>query len=302
MKIFVVGGTGHVGSFLVPKLLANSHEVYIGSRGVKELQDTAQGAKFIPFDTYSEESILSIKKENFDVIVDFPGNVKRIWDLLSDSVSHIVACGSLWMLGYPKIVPTPEIWFEKCFDKGYEIRYDEIVEMQAQSGKKKAVFTAIMPPNICGPGKIPLDQYGDRSLDLHKALAAGEKVYLPDGVEPMIGPCDAEDIAQLFLLAIENRDKAAGEIFNVGSAYALTGTAFVQAYADIYGVEIPVEKVSWEKYITEINPDKVAWWHFYAPMVPDISKAKELLGFKPQYTPEQTLRRAVDWMKLEGLL
>jgi nucleoside-diphosphate-sugar epimerase len=127
-------------------------------------------------------------------------------------------------------------------------------------------------------------------------------VYLPDGPEPLIGPCDAEDIAQLFFLAIENREKSAGEIFNVGSAYALTGTAFIQAYADIYGVEIPVEKVSWEKYITDINPDKVAWWHFYAPMVPDISKARKLLGYEPQYTPEETLRRAVDWMKTEGLL
>ena len=133
-------------------------------------------------------------------------------------------------------------------------------------------------------------------------MARGEKVYLPDGPETLIGPCDADDIAQLFALAVENREKAAGQIFNVGSAYALTVGQFVQAYAEIYGVEIPVERVSWEKYVAEINPEKGAWWHFYAAMCPDISKARKLLGYEPCYTPEQTMKRAVEWMKAEGLL
>ena len=174
--------------------------------------------------------------------------------------------------------------------------------MIEQSKTKKADFTAIMPPNICGAGKIPIDQYGGRSLEFHKQMANGEKVYLPDGPEALIGPCDAEDIAELLLLAVENREKSAGQIFNAGSAYALTVGEFVRAYGKIYGVEIPIERVSWEKYITEINPNKGAWWHFYGSMCPDISKARNLLGYQPKYTPEQTMERAVLWMKAEGLL
>lgn len=304
MKILVIGGTGHVGNFLVPKLLAHGHEVYIGTRGKSRPRDveSLDGAHFIECNASEEESLTALKKEAFDVVVDFPGTAKRVWDVLSDTVSHIVGCGSLWMYGYPTIVPTPEKSFEECFYKGYAIRYQQILEMLAQSGTRKAVFTAIMPPNICGPGKIPIDQYGGRSLELHKKMQAGEKVYLPDGAECLLGPCDAEDIAQLFALAIENRKAAAGQMFNAGSAYGLVATEFIRTYSKIYGVEIPIERVSWERYVTEINPEQVSWWHFYAPMCPDISKARKLLGYEPKYTPEQTLQRAVHWMREQQLL
>ena len=287
MKILIIGGTGHVGTFLVSKLVKNGHDVYVGARGITQAHDVRdfERANLIDLNSGKKESLQKLKDENFDVVVDFPGTAKLVWDTLADSVSHIIACGSLWMFGRPRIIPTPEIAFEKCFDEGYKNRFEEILTMQKESGKKKAVFTAIMPPNICGPGKIPVDQYGDRSLDYHKQMLNGEVVYIPDGPECTIGPCDAEDIAELFSLAIEKRDCAAGEIFNVGSAYSLTISEFISVYSKIYGVEIPVERVSWEKYITEINPEQVSWWHFYSNMTPDISKARKLLGYEPQYTP-----------------
>ncbi|MBR1983764.1 MAG: NAD(P)-dependent oxidoreductase [Clostridia bacterium] len=304
MKILVIGGTGHVGSFLVPKLLKNGHDVYVGTRGGTKLRDetTFNGAKFITVNSSEVESLTVLRKERFDVVIEFPGSAKLVWDVLADTVSHFIACGSLWMFGYPKIVPTPEISFEKCFVKSYERRFDEIQIMLLESGNGKAVFTAIMPPNICGPGKIPLDQYGGRDIAFHKQMALGETVYIPDGPECLIGPCDAEDIAELFFLAVENRVASAGQIFNVGSEYSLTTSEFIRAYARIYGVEIPIEKISWERYINEINTSKVAWWHLYAPMLPDLGKAKKLLGYRPRYTPEETMKRAVDWMKQEGLL
>ena len=37
-------------------------------------------------------------------------------------------------------------------------------------------------------------------------------------------------------------------------------------------------------------------------MQPDISKARKLLGYAPKYTPKQTLERAVNWMRGEGLI
>ena len=159
-----------------------------------------------------------------------------------------------------------------------------------------------MPPNICGPGKIPLDCLGGRDIDLHRDHAKGKEVVLPDGPDPPIGPCDAEDIADCFVKAVLNRDKAAGEIFNVGSAYALTAIELVKAYSEIYNIEIPVKRVSWDEYITNISPGIGYWWHFKAHMCPDISKAKKLLSYKPKFTPEQTLRRAVDWMLGESIL
>ncbi len=293
-----------MGTFLVPKLIQNGHEVYVGTRGNTAQRDVSafEGVKFITCDVSNEESVLSLKEYGFDTIVDFPGAAYRLWELLGDCVSHIVACGSLWMYGYPHVIPTPEEMQETCWYTGYQKRYEQLLEMIGEENRKKSVVTGMMISNVCGPGKIPLDQYGYRSLEYHRDMQAGKTVYVPDGAECLIGPCDADDIADAFALVIENREKAANQLFNIGAAYSLTISEFVKTYGDIYGVELPIEKVSWERYIADINPEQGAWWHFYAHMLPDIGKAKNLLGYAPKYTPEQTMRRAVEWMKEEGML
>ena len=305
MKILVIGGTGHVASFLVPQLLDAGHEVVVASRGKKALPSDSHlhGARLVTCDANSEESLKALAEaERFDVVIDFPGTAYKVYQVFKDKTDHIIACGSLWMLGYPKIVPTPEIPFGPSCSEGYARRFDEIRHMLSESGVYRAVFTAILPPNICGPGKIPLEGLGGRDIEIHKAHRAGQTVYLPEGPEALIGPCDASDIANLFALAVENRNAAAGQMFNVGSAFSLTSTQFIATYGKIYGVEIPVEYIPWTRYKYEISPGIGHWWHFYAHMQPDISKAQRLLGYKPRYTPEETMTRAVEWMYKEKLL
>ncbi|MBP3435400.1 MAG: NAD(P)-dependent oxidoreductase [Clostridia bacterium] len=306
MKILVIGGTGHVGAFLVPMLLEQGHEVYVGTRGTRAPhtgEDALKGAKFVICNGSDIESLKALRSYHFDAVVEFPGHIANVWEAFKDNVGHIVACGSLWMFGYPRVVPTPEQYQGECPFDGYAKRYAQMREMIAQSGMDKAVFTAIMPPNICGPGKIPLDCLGGRDIEQHKAHQAGKTVYLPDGPEVLLSPCDAEDIAALFALAINNRTAAAGQIFNVGPAdSAVTSRELVRLFGEIYDTEIPVETVSWDTYRNEISPGVGWWWHFYAHMAPDISKARTLLGYEPQYTVKETLARAVDWMRDSGLL
>lgn len=298
MKILIIGGTGHVASFLVPMLQEAGHEVVIGSRNKKPIP---QRVKAVYCDGNNIDSLTPLVNEGFEVVIDFPGTAYNVFQVFKETASHVIACGSLWMYGYPKIVPTPELTQDKCMFEGYARRYQEILQMIEDSGKKKAVFTAIMPPNICGPYKIPLETMGGRNIEVHKQLQKGEKVYLPDGPEVLIGPCDAKDIARLFYLAVENREQSAGQIFNVGSKNSVTASEFVKIYAEIYGVDIPIEKVSWEKY-KQINPNISAYWHFYAHMLPDISKAQERLQYAPRYNVKETMTRAVEWMFEQKLL
>lgn len=305
MKILIIGGTGHVGTFLVPKLVAEGHEVYVGTRGNTKprIEQAFAGVKFITCNAGSEESMEELKAYGFDTIVDFPGTAYNVWNVLKNDISHLVVCGSIWMYGYPHVVPTPEgASVEACPFNGYRIRYEQILKMLKEGETCKADVTSIMLPNICGPGKIPIDQYGGRDLDKHQEMMAGKTVYIPDGPECLIGPCDAEDIADLFDLAINNRVAAANQMFNAGAPYSILISDFVKAYGNIYGVEFPIEKVSWEKYVGEINQEVGAWWHFYAHMLPDITKAKKLLGYAPKFTPEESMRRAVEWMRTEGMI
>lgn len=304
MKILIIGGTGHMGSHLAPILVSQGHKVYIATRGNKStVSEAFAGTEFIICDAADEDNLKEIaSKYNFDAVVDFPGTGFITWNVFKDKVAHIIVCGSLWMFGRPNVVPTPEITQSECPFPNYAKRYSQIEKMRSESGKYKAFFTAIMPPNICGPGKIPLDTMGGRSIEVHRAVMNGATVYLPDGPETLISPCDAYDLAMLFALALNYREAAAGEIFNGGSNYAMPVTQFVKTYGKIYNVEIPIKYVPWEEYKIKVNPSIGAWWHFYSHMCPDISKAKRLLGYEPKYTPEQAMERAVEWMKEQQLL
>ena len=226
--------------------------------------------------------------------------MKQVYDAIGDSVGHIIGCGSMWMYGAPKVVPTPEKAQSECIFKNYAARFDKICEMISDG---KCRFTAIMVPNVCGPGKIPLDVMGGRSTDVHKAHKNGEKIFLPDGAEALISPTDAYDLATLFALAAENPDKTGNQLINAGPAEnAMTITQFVNTYSDIYSSKNEIEYVSWDKYKNEISPSVGHWWHFYAHMCADISKAKALVGYKPLYTSAQAMERAVKWMYDKGLM
>jgi len=181
-------------------------------------------------------------------------------------------------------------------------RLDDLQRAVERSGQEGLLVSGVMPPNICGPGKIPLEGMGGRSLEVHQAHQRGEEVTLPYPGTNLIGPCDAEDVARGFFCAVKNRERAAGEIFNVGSAYALTAEQFMATCGQIYNTTIPVRYVSAETYITEISPDIGAHFHFLEHMCPDIYKISSRLGYHPRYTPEETMERAVRWMFDMGIL
>lgn len=305
MRICVIGGTGHIGKFLTPMLVEDGHEVMVVTSGKSKppAGKAWQAVKFIKQQVGSPGWADAIAELKSEVIIDIlQGDSPGLYAASKGSLRHMIVCGSVWMFGFPAVVPSPPQASSPCCFAGYARRYDQLLKTRLQAESDGIAFTAIMPPNICGPYKIPLDCSGGRSLEIHRAHRRGEPVVLPDPGNNPIGPCDAEDIARCFHAAVCNRAASAGQIFNVGSAYALTAIELVNTYAFLYGVKIPIEFVDWQKFSREILPDVGAHWHFNAPMCPDISKTAQLLGYKPRYTPEESMGRAVRWMFDEKIL
>ena len=310
MKILVIGGTGHIGSFLVDQLVDEGHEVDVVSSGRTRVDINAFKGR-VEFFTLGYKEMLSdgsfhklLLEKKHDAVVDIlQSDAAGIHSACQrTNVNHVVFCGSLWMFGRPKLIPTPETRQTSCPFESYELRYGQLLEMTQLASPDDIAFSAIMPPNICGPGKVPLDGMGGRSVDVHREHQQGKEVCLPYPGTNLIGPCDAEDVARGFVCALKNREAAAGEIFNVGSAYALTSEQFIRTYADIYGASIPIRYVDPRDYEKDILPNPGANFHFLEHMCPDISKISSRLGYKPKYTPETTMDRAVRWMQNQKLL
>ena len=307
MRVCVIGGSGHIGRNLVEMLVGDGAEVVVVSRGHTTIPSGGAWSKVrtvsADYRRGDAEWGRCIRSIGAEVVIDIPGaDVPGTYVAARDACKHFIACGSVWMFGEPKVVPTPEETQTECPFEGYAIRYRELLETRDRAAADGIAFTAIMPPNICGPGKIPLDGRGGRSLEVHMSHRRGEPVPLPAPGQTLIGPCDAEDVAQGFFLAAQRREHAAGEIFNVGSRYALTVLRFVEAYGEIYGATIPIDWHSWEHFSTTILPDLGSNFHFKAHMCPDLTKIISRLGYSPRYTPEETMARGVAWMKREGIM
>jgi len=304
MKILVIGATGHVGHVLVPMLVEAGHEVVAVSRGrvPAPTGDAWRGVRFAVGNSTSEAGLSPLTAHRPEAVIDIPGTAATTYRVFRGVAQHIVAIGSVWMFGEPRVVPTPEETQGPCPFASYAERYQDILRLVAASATDGVAFTAIMEPNICGPGKIPLDCLGGRDIEQHRAHARGETVVLPEGAEALVAPGDIEDIARCFLLAVTRREQAAGQMFNVGPASALTWSELVAAYGELYGVSIPIRRVGWTEYQEKISPGLGHWFHLKAHMCPDIGKARRLLGYEPRYTPRQTLARAVKWMRDKNLL
>jgi nucleoside-diphosphate-sugar epimerase len=307
MHVTVIGGTGHIAGFLVPMLCEAGAEVCVVSSGRKPLPKgepwSGVAHKVCAYQRDDRAWQEFVKELKSDVIIDLLGvDLPATYQAAKYYCRQLIACGSLWMLGEPGRIPTPEVPQAPCEFPGYARRFREIQEVMAASQREGIAFTAIFPPNIAGPGKVPLETQGGRSLEVHKELRDGKPVVLPEGCNNTIGPCDAEDIAQGFFLAVQKPQEAAGQIFNVGAAYSLTAPSFVETYGNIYNRVLEVQYVDPKEFYEMILPAPAANYHFRAQMTPDITKISQRLGYAPKYTPEEALERAVRWMEAEKLL
>ncbi|HUU42605.1 MAG TPA: NAD(P)-dependent oxidoreductase [Planctomycetota bacterium] len=307
MKVVVIGGTGHIGSFLVPQLVADGHTVTVIARGQRAVPARPGFDKVtIVRETYSRKYPAwprLLASLNAEVVVDILGaHLPGVYEATKRTCRHLVATGSVWMLGSPRRVPVPPEEQSPCPFEWYGMRWRELNDTRARARTDGVAFTAVLPPNICGPGKVPIVGKGGRVVELHKAHARGDAVQLPEHCNTLISPCDASDVARVHALAVSQRDAAADEVFNAGAPDFLPAPRFIEALAAAHGSTIPIEWVSAEKFYGEILPDEGASYHFREHMAPDIQKTRAKLGYAPEFTCEQTLARAVGWMHDTGLL
>lgn len=306
MRATVIGGTGHIGRFLVGQLVEDGCSVTVVSSGRSPLPREPGWDKVrhvtAKYDGGPEWRRLMAELKP-DLLVDIiQADLAGTYDAVLGVAKHYIVCGSVWMLGAPDVIPAPERFFGDALSPGYHRRLIIIQETLARSKAAGLPLTAVFPPNICGPGKIPLDTVGGRDVEVHRALAAGRPVMLPEGINTLIAPCDASDVAQVFRLAARRRDAAAGQIFNAGPPYAVTIPRLVEIFGEIHGVRIPIDWITAERFYKEVAPTTGQAAHFRYHMCPDTAKAAGLLGYRPRFTCEETLCRAIAWMKEQKLL
>ena len=118
-RVIVIGATGHVGTYLVPRLVEAGHEVIAISRGQAEPYRPHRAWQSVDRRQMDREAleragtfgkeILALKGEIvIDMICFTPESARQLVDALSGHVSHFLHTGTIWTHGVAAIVPTPE--------------------------------------------------------------------------------------------------------------------------------------------------------------------------------------------------
>ncbi len=316
MRVVVIGGSGHIGSFLVPRLVRAGHSVVNISRGAR--------AAYVQADEWSAVRSISADRQQEDRAGVFADRVAELQpdvvvDLICFTVEsatalverfrgelgHLLHCGSIWRYGPSERLPITEVAGGTPPVGDYGTGKHLIAELLKQeTAAGGLVTTSIHPGHIVGPGWHPIGPLGNLDPAVWRLLSAGETLRIPGlGTETM-HHVHADDIAQLFELAIAGREAAAGEDFNVVAPDALNVRGFAHQAAGWFGQQAQLESVSWDEFRQSTVPEHAdaSWEHLFRSHCVAIEKASTVLGYAPRYESAQAVLEAVRWLVEHGEL
>jgi nucleoside-diphosphate-sugar epimerase len=309
VRIAVIGGSGHIGTFLIPRLVRTGHDVVSISRG--------QRSSYVDDPTWRQVRQVSADRAAEDAAGTFPGRVAALQpDVVIDLIcftldsaialveglrgrtGHLLHCGSIWRAGPSVRLPITEANAEPPIGE-YGIAKAAIAGMlKEETLSGGLVTTSLHPGHIVGPGWHPIGPLGNVDPGVWLKLSAGEPIEVPGIGAEFMHHVHADDVAQAFEAAIAHRETAAGEDFNVVAPSALNARGYAQIAASWFGQTADLRSVTWDEFrgTTTQEAFDSSWEHLVRDHYFSIDKARTLLGYIPQYEPEDAVLESVRWL------
>ena len=309
MHVIVIGGTGHIGSYLVPRLVELGHHVSVVCRGNRSPyveHGVWKRVEFLHFDRAGEEARGTFGERlaaaRPDVVIDLTcyrlESAEQLVEALRGHIAHFLHCGTIWVHGPAIEVPTTEDTPRQPFGE-YGCRKAAIEDYllgQARSGAFPA--TVLHPGHLVGIGWNPLNPAANFNLEVFSRLARGEEVLLPNLGMETLHHVHADDVAQAFVRAVSCGASCAGQSFHVVSANALTLRGYAERMAAWFGAKprlrfLPFEE--WRQHFP-VNEATTTWDHIVRSSHCSIEKARRVLGYAPRYSSLEAVRESVSWL------
>jgi len=310
-RIVVIGATGHVGSYLVPRLVRGGHEVVALSRGERDPYVSApewRGVERVVVDREVEDAAGvfggRIAALAGDAVVDMlcftPESAQQLVEALRPTRPLLVHCGTIWVHGPAARVPVTE---------------DEPRTAYGQYGTGKAAIEALLhreaiaggvpsvvlhPGHISGPWPV-ITPAGNLDLDVWRRLATGEPLALPDLGLGVLHHVHADDVAQAFEQAL-SRPAAIGSSFHVVSEQAMTLRGLATGVAGWFGREPVLDFVDWVEFERRVGAGhaEATREHIARGIAASIDRARDVLGYRPRFTSLDALHEALRWLVANG--
>jgi UDP-glucose 4-epimerase len=312
-RVLVTGGAGFIGSHIAQAYLAGGWEVVVLddlSRG-KE-RNIPSGARFVRADIRSPEARQVLADGGFTVLnhhaaqidvrvsVDEPAldaaiNVVGLVNLLdgagAGNVRRVVFASSGGVVyGDPEVVPTPETAPKAPISPYGVSKLAGEYYMRALAALRGFEAVAMRYANVFGPRQDPKSEAGVVSIFVSRLLEGRPLTVFGNGLQTR-DYVFVQDVARANVLAstaaVPSGDGIDATAFNIATAKQTN----VLELAEMVG------RVMGQKPKIEFAPAR-AGELFRSSL--DVSKARKVLGWKPEVGFDDGLPQLVDWFRKEG--
>lgn len=313
MRVVVIGASGHVGTYLVPRLVAAGHQVVAVSRGQRDPYRTHRAWAAVEqhtIDRSAAEAVgtfgAQIRALRPDAVIDMIcftlDSARQLAEALRGSVQHFLHCGTIWVHGPSAVVPTTEAQPRSPVGE-YGIQKAAIETYLLDEARRTGFpATVLHPGHIVGPGWRPINPAGHLNPAVFTTLAAGQELALPHLGLETLHHVHADDVAQAFERALTHWGAAVGESFHVVSPAALTLRGYAEAVAAWFGQPARLTYLPWAEWQTTVTAQEasVTWEHIAHSPSCSIAKAGRLLDYVPRYSSLEAVYESVEWLMADG--
>jgi nucleoside-diphosphate-sugar epimerase len=311
-RVVVIGATGHIGSYLVPRLVRGGHEVIAMSRGNRE--------PYHPSPEWNAVTRLTVDRDGEDAEGAFGGRVaalrpdavidlicftaasaQQLVEALRPSRPLLVHCGTIWVHGPARMVPVTEDEPRTAYGEygTGKAEIEALLHRETRSGGVPAIV--LHPGHISGPGWPVITPAGNLDPGVWTALAVGKPLALPDHGLGVLHHVHADDVAQAFELALA-RPAAVGASFHVVAEQAMTLRGLAAGVAWWFGREPELDFVGWPEFERRAGAEHAAATreHTFRSITASIARARRELGYAPRYSTLQALHESLAWLVANG--
>ena len=260
MRVVVIGGSGHIGTYLVPMLVEKGHAVTNISRGQSQpyLPHTAwNSVEQIVADRDGDDfgqQVLDLKP---DIVIDLicftESSARHLVESLRGRIQQFLHCGTIWVYGHSTQVPASEDQPRHPYGE-YGIQKAAIEAYLLQEARQHQFPATILHPgHIVGPGYAPLNPAGHFNPAVFGVLQRGEQLAMPNFGLETVHHVHAYDVAQGFMQAIKFWNASIGESFHIVSPAALTLRGYAEGVAAWFGKKADLKFLPWEEWKTTVT-------------------------------------------------
>ncbi len=311
-RVVVIGATGHIGSYLVPRLVRGGHEVIAMSRGARDPYRASPewgSVTRVTIDRDAEDEAgtfgARVAAQRADVVIDLicftAASARQLLDALRPARPLLVHCGTIWVHGPALRVPVTEDEPRTAFGEygTGKAAIEALLHRETLAGGVPAIV--LHPGHISGPGWPVITPAGNLDPGVWACLAAGRAVALPDQGLGVLHHVHADDVAQAFELAL-SRPAAVGASFHVVAEQAMTLRGLAAGVAGWFGREPMLEFVDWAEFERRAGAEHAesTRQHTVRSITASIRRGQDVLGFRPRYSSLDALHQALTWLVADG--